>query len=146
MKTITIEQFGQDHWSTFAYIETLCVDHDGKPDWDRMRINEKRHPAMRGRIKHRITSDATKWHDSYSTRLKGHTDKRHNQAKDHDDFDCAEDLEHAGLIEILGTGINPFFKMTPQGHALASLLRIHKANGGSFHTFVPSGFKDEALA
>ena len=52
MKHIDIEKWGKDHWSTFAYVETLAVDggNDGIaiPDNCKMRTNEKTHPYLVG--------------------------------------------------------------------------------------------------
>jgi hypothetical protein len=132
MKRIPIDQFGRDHWSTFAYIETLCVDKQGKPEHDRMRCNKNRHVELLGPAQLRTSND---WQESWSTRLKGHTDKRPKQVSGHDDWDCAEDLQHAGLIEVHGTGLYPYFKMTVPGFACAALLRQHKAKGGNFSDF-----------
>lgn len=42
--------FGKDHWSTFAYIETRCVDHKGVPDRNHMRTDRDRHPALAGNM------------------------------------------------------------------------------------------------
>jgi len=128
MKRISIEAFGRDHWSTLAYIETVCVDNSGVPARDRMRVNQERHPGLVGEQQAR---SCVKWQDSYSTRLKGNT-----RVKGHDDWDVADDLAAAGLIEINGTGLHPVFKMTDFGHVIAGRLRIHKANGGNFANFV----------
>lgn len=118
-------QFGKDHWSTFAYIETLCVDFKGVPDLRRMRCDIDRHPGLRSNSIGSTTST-----QKYPTRLAGGIDKH-----DHDDWDCADDLEAAGLIHQNGTGINPVFQLTPEGVQVASALRAHKAAGGVFSTF-----------
>ena len=82
---IPIEDFGRDHWSTFAYIETCVVDCGGRVAKERMRCIHKRHPffAHRG-------GDAS----AYPTRLRG--GRKRNE---HDDWDCLDDIEVAGLIE-----------------------------------------------
>jgi len=126
--SVPIEKFGKDHWSVFAYIETLCVDGHGVPDTRRMRTDIDRHPGL------------TNWHpinrpdlnQKYPTRLKGMV-----ELPNHDDWDCAEDLEEAGLIKNIGTGINPRYKLTEKGFTVASFLRKHKANGGCFASFTP---------
>lgn len=43
---VPVEKFGKDHWSTFAYIETRCVDYKGVPDRDHMRCDVDRHPGL----------------------------------------------------------------------------------------------------
>ncbi len=116
MKT---EVFGKDHWSTFAYVETCCVENHGELENIRLRINNSRHPVGRG------------WDPKYGTRVKNGS----IPDPDHDDLDCLDDLEDAGLIEQIGTMINPTIRLTERGFAIAGSLRRHKANGGQFATF-----------
>lgn len=66
------ENWGSDHWSTFAYIETRIVDYDGSVSAVRMRQDGAKYPT---RLKH------------------GGLIYRHN------DYNCAGDLVLAGLIE-----------------------------------------------
>lgn len=131
-RKVKLEEFGKDHWSTFAFIETRCVDHKGQPDLDRMRCNTKRHPGLIGAVVNRFGN--AKWKPEYSTRLKGHF-QTPNQINGHDDHDVADDLALAGLIEVRGTGIHPWYKMTKLGTQVASMLREHKAKGGNFADF-----------
>ena len=42
--TISIERWGKDHWSTFGYLEAVCVDYGGRVDLRRMRTHPGRHP------------------------------------------------------------------------------------------------------
>lgn len=123
MVSVDMSAFGKDHWSTFAYVETLCVDGDGSPDKRRMRCVDARHPF------YGHGHDAT----AYPTRLKG--DKT---IVGHDDWDCVIDLIQVGLLEDVGSEINPRFAMTLRGHVVAGLLRRWKANGGTFHAFAPT--------
>ena len=108
--TIPIEKFGQDHWSTFAYVETRAVDDGGK-------LNPRK---MRG--------DGFK----YPTRLKN----EENPPEGHNDWDCLFDLESAGLL-VSGGSIYPMVHLTPLGWKVASQLRQWKAAGNNFATFVP---------
>jgi len=108
--TVPMDKWGKDHWSIFAYIETLCVDGDGTVDPRRMRRDGKMYP----------------------TRLKGMVELRN-----HNDWDCADDIEAANLVENTGTGINRLYKLTEKGFKIAALLRKHKANGGYFSNFEP---------
>jgi hypothetical protein len=119
-----IEQFGKDHWSTFAYAECCCVDNRGRLDNRRLRINE----TKRG-----IRSNGCGWNSEYGTRQKegGIPDPNH------DDIDCLDDLERYGLIEQIGTMITPLVKITDKGYEIAAQLRKHKSNGGNFATFEP---------
>jgi hypothetical protein len=131
---ITMDRFGKDHWSTFAYIETRCVDYKGVPDRAHMRCNENNHPGL-------CDFRTPKWNPEHGTRLHGYFEDRNNPdlfVAGHDDWDCADDLEEAGLIEIGGTGIHPIFKMTELGNKIAAQIRAHKASGKMFATFVPS--------
>lgn len=123
---VTVDRFGSDHWSTFAYIETVVVDRKGAPDLRRMRGDADRHPGLAvnaarcesGRIK-------------YPTRLKGGV-----LLHDHDDHDCVNDLAAAGFVEVRGTGISPIYRLTSRGCAAAAALRAHKGAGGKFSDFV----------
>jgi hypothetical protein len=120
----TIDLFGKDHWSTFAYIETLCVDNRGVPSREHMRCHAGRHPLQLG-----SAGDGSR----YPTRLKdGST------LANHDDWDCADDLETEGLIENVGSGVNPAYRMTDEGWRVGAKLREHKATGGVFHNFEPA--------
>jgi len=122
---VPIADFGRDHWSTFGYVETLCVDKDGLPDIRRMRCNPKTHPGLAH----------LPWDKAYGTRLKGHMEDFPNTLPMHDDWDCIDDLIAAGLMENIGNGINPKFKLTETGLAVAAALRAHKARGGTWSTF-----------
>lgn len=121
-RPVPVETFGKDHWSTFAYIETRCVDHGGEPDRDHMRTDPKLNPGLAGRGS--LTGE------KHPTRLKdGGT------LADHDDWSCAEDLEAAGLLEWKGTGMFPIFRLSDKGKAIAARLRAHKSAGGNFADF-----------
>jgi len=137
---VKIEDFGKDHWSLLAYIECICVDGKkgvGEIDFAKMRINrqsESHCPLPVGARSH-----VGAWEEDYGTRLDGYwkendtTDKT-RRLPQHDDWDCLEDLEEAGLVEILST-INGFVKMTDGGMMIAAFLRKHKADGGNFAGF-----------
>jgi len=59
------------------------------------------------------------------------------QAHDHDDWDCADDIETAGFVRVLGTGVNPVFKMTEKGWEVVKQLQTHRAQGLPSATFSP---------
>lgn len=137
MKIVRPGDFGKDHWSTFAYIETLCVDSANKGvgtiDKRRMRSNEKTHPL------HAVNVPVGKWKPSYGTRLAGYWDSMGKETparilKSHDDWNCLNDLEKAGLIEVISEA-NGFVKMTSKGMKVAAELRAYKAGGGMFSGF-----------
>lgn len=133
-----MSDFGKDHWSLLAFVECRCVDNKGVPDNDRMRTNLRRHPAYTGATADRF--GVRTWKPEYGTRLRGFflqgsvTDKT-RQIKSHDDWDCADDLEAAGLVKIGGSGLHPIWKLTKAGIAMAARLRQHKAGGGQFYQF-----------
>lgn len=118
-----IEVFGKDHWSTFAYIEVRCTDHGGIPDRRHMRCNGKRHPLLA-----HVAGPCP------PTRLKGGI-----TLENHDDWDCADDLAAAGLIECFPSITNWLFRMTEEGNRVAGLLCVFKQSGGNFASFSPAG-------
>lgn len=135
---VSIERFGKDHWSLLAYIETCCVDSAqegiGTLDNRRMRCHPK-HPKQ-----HIVVHGAGGgWQESYGTRLRGffgpdnQTHPEH-RLPDHDDWDCLDDIEAAGLVEVLNVA-NGFVRMTPAGIEVAAALRKHKALGGTLASF-----------
>lgn len=123
---VEMARWGRDHWSLLLYLETRCVDHQGTIGFVHMRCDVSRHPFFA--VNHHIVGDA-----KYPTRLVGGA-----ELKDHDDWDCFYDLEKEGLIEDIGTGINPMVKMTQKGLKLAAELRALKAAGGNLLKFKPS--------
>lgn len=93
---ITIDRWGKDHWSLLAYVESVCVDGHGEIDLRRMRCDADRHPGYAVRQGFDDNS-----HKKYSTRLQD------GELQDHDDWDCLDDLEAAGLVEDVGFTMQP---------------------------------------
>jgi len=122
MLSVPIEKFGKDHWSTFAFLETRCVEYKGSIAIEKMRCDPDWHPQYvhLGTFK------------KYPTILRGG-----EELPDHDDWDCVDDLEAAGLLEQVGTGENPRVRLTPYGWGVAGRIRAYKAVGGTFAEFVP---------
>lgn len=52
----------------------------------------------------------------------------------HDDWDCLNDLEAAGLLDILSTN-DGLFLLTKNGSAVVFKLRDHKVLNGTYSTF-----------
>lgn len=132
--SISVEQFGKDHWSLLAYVETRCVDYKGELDREHLRCNEKIRPMLKG---YRTAGPGMGWKPEYGTRLKGYFEDRTNKAlklEDHDDWDCLDDLEDAGYIEILSL-VNGWVTLTKLGSEVSSKLRLHKAQGKMFADF-----------
>lgn len=123
---IPMARWGKDHWSLLAYVETVCVDKHGEIDLQRMRCDADRHPQyvyLRG-FGDELHSE------KYPTLL------RDGELPDHDDWDCLDDLENAGLVENVGFTMRPKYAMTDRGHEIAAALRKHKATGGQYAKFV----------
>ena len=53
---MAIDDFGDDHWSAFAYLEMRCVNHSGRPDTRQRRVDLKRHPGKR----HLLSNESTR--------------------------------------------------------------------------------------
>jgi len=136
MKTIQPKDFGKDHWSLLAYIETRCVDYKGTLDMAHLRV---KNPAI-GLGSYHAPYQRSKWKSEWGTRLAGYfkedgSKDEGRQIKRHDDLDCFDDLEDAGYIKNTGTGLNPACNMTKLGSQVASLLRQHKTDGKHYATF-----------
>ena len=140
--TTPMSEWGKDHWSTLAYLETCCVDNDGYLD------------------NRRMNSDG----EAYPTRLRGNTPETPHLAPGHNDWDCVADMISAGLVKP-APGTTPMgrvsiadqvarvaasrghtthfqarrYLLTPAGLKIAAALRAHKAAGGNFASFVPPG-------
>lgn len=118
--TVPIGEFGKDHWSTFGYLESRCVDCGGVVAIEKMRCDADRHPGLA-----HMGCDK-----KYPTILRGG-----RELSDHDDWDCVDDLEAAGLLVQVGTGVNPRVRLTGYGWNIAGCLREHKAGGRAFAEF-----------
>jgi hypothetical protein len=131
MEIVPIVKWGKDHWSAFAYIEVLQVENGGLtkgiaiPDRRRMRCNPHTHPGVVNISPAGTLMDGSK----YPTRL------FEGEIAGHDDWDCLSDAVAAGLLEDVGTGVNPAYRLTKLGRDAANKLREHKAAGGRFATF-----------
>ena len=73
-----LENWGKDHWSLFAYVETRVTDYKGTLDHNHLRPRE------------------------YPTRLKDG-----EEVQDQGDLDLLRDLEDLGLTKNEGSGLNP---------------------------------------
>lgn len=135
--SVKLKDFGKDHWSLLAYIKTRCVDHRGALDIKHMRTKNEALASARH------VFGPQHWKPEYGTRLSGYwnedgTTNPDRRIDNHDDHDCQEDLERAGYIVNIGTGLNPAVKLTKLGLAVAAEIDAHKAGGGVFATFRPS--------
>jgi len=119
---VPMNKWGKDHWSLLAYLEVRCVDNKGTISRLHMRVNLDRHPFFA----HEGTSKT-----KFPTKL-----ANGEELVNHDDLDCLEDIEAAGLVRNVGTGVNPLIEMTELGCKAAAEVRAFKARGGMFAEFV----------
>lgn len=121
---IPVEKWGKDHWSLLAYIETCCVDQEGHFELVRIRVNPNTHPLCAvGKLSPR------KWMPSYGTILNDGT-----VLEEHDDINCLNDLEKAGMIYVKSL-VNGFAQLSPLGIKVSALLREHKIAGKMYRDF-----------
>lgn len=148
---VPVSDFGKDHWSLLAYIESCAVDRGGdirskaglsdasrkepllaELCKERLRCNEASHPI------HAVNSSIFPWKPSNGTRLAGYFVDggfdASRQLVSHDDWDCLNDLEFAGLIEVLSEA-NAVVRLSEAGIKAALSLREFKARGGKFADF-----------
>ena len=124
-KYVELESFGKDHLSLLLYVESRCVDNNRVLDMDNLRVNTTTHPLIGGNPYRR----REKWTENNGTLL--NTGER---LADHDDIDCLDDLDNAGLIEIISL-VNGFMSMTDKGNELVSKIRSFKTEGGQLRDF-----------
>lgn len=145
---VPLSNFGKDHWSTFAYADTVIPDHRGfQVGFDGRMRQGRRHfrvmhedcPTPR-RTRHAGVHQSMVMDNRYSTKLKDGT-----VVEGHDDWHCVQDLVNAGLMGIKRRGmIVPLAEdvepgvdlfLTPLGERFVTRLKRHKAEGGSFSTW-----------
>jgi predicted transcriptional regulator len=68
--------------------------------------------------------------DTYPTRLKDSI-----EIKGHNDYNCLEDLERFGFLNMT-TGMGQHITITEKGFEAMKQLSEHKTNGETFSTFV----------
>lgn len=142
---IPMDNWSDDHWRLLVLMADvhLATAEGGIPvmDYDRMRINPSSH------IVHCATCDADQanraWNayggtmtrrpssDVDTERRPGEVDWRISY---HDDFDCVEELEAEGMLDILSTAKGEY-KMTVRGLDMADRLRSHVATGRPIRDF-----------
>lgn len=112
---VPMERWGKDHCRALIYIESRNVDGNGQPEMQRMRT--KSGSLRRGTD----TGHVTPRSKDYPTILAD------GQLHGHDDWDCVDDLVHAGLVLWEGTGTHPVLRLTSAGWTLAGAARRHLA-------------------
>lgn len=117
---VSIDRWGRDHKSTLLYVESRCVDEGGTVDFRQMRCHWSRHPH------YRTGGHADRDGAGYGTRLGDDTTLEH-----HDDWDCVHDFVWHGFVVLQGDNLQPRFKMTEAGLAVAAELRAERARAAS---------------
>lgn len=134
-----MSEWGKDHWSLLGYLYHCSANYTAQGgvftiEHSRMRC----HPSKALLNANRGIKG---WAPENGTRLKGFFDTRPpdstRRLDDHDDWDCLDDLEAAGLVEVVSL-INGFVRITQSGLELGHQLYVHKASGGSFASFEPA--------
>lgn len=110
---IELSLFGVDHWSTLLYVESRCVDHGGEL--------QRTDPHMRRKTRARASSKVP-------TRLNNKV-----VVENHDDYDCIDDLENAGLCVYQGDQI----ALTDLGWSVVGQLRRNRAEHKADRDFKP---------
>lgn len=123
---IPMEKWGRDHWSTLAYLETRCVDYDGKVKNENLRCDSDLHPNFAHSLSMGFGDR------KYPTRLVDGT-----KVENHDDWSCIEDFIDAKLVIWKGTGLFPIFELTDLGWEIAGQIRRHLSKDHSFASFKP---------
>lgn len=152
MRTVKLKEFGKDHWSLLGYIESRVHSYNIAPNTGEL---DKNHLRINPDGDYGVIATPFKglfnrtWKDSYGSRLFGYwkddkTTDPDKQINNHDDVNCLNDLEAAGLIEVLSL-VNFYIKLTKKGIKMASELREWKNGGNHYSGFVPSKQKVKAI-
>ena len=123
-----ISEWGKDHWSTFAYVGTRCVDYKGVLNKEHMRTKRDKHPKLEGDSQRMFLSGD----DEYVTRLSRYFEDNTHCLSDHDDWDCVEDMVALGLLEKFDSVM---YRLTKEGWRVDNILRQHKARGSNYASF-----------
>ncbi len=132
------KDFGKDHWSLLGYIQYVCMNASprnggvGEMDRRKLRCNPSNHPMLSSEM-------TTSWKPEYGSRLQGYwTDGDKTDSSrlvlDHDDWDCIDDMEAAGYVELISM-VNGFIRLTPLGAQIAGKLAEYKSLGGNYADF-----------
>jgi hypothetical protein len=135
------QDWGKDHWSTLAYLETVMVDCGGfQVGRDpRMRANRRNFRVMAEmcpnpqRAGLNTASRAVAMDRSNGSRLRDGS-----VVDNHDDWCCVQDMAEAGLFRTGVEGVEPkrVLKLSALGLKVCAELRAWKAGGGQLKDFV----------
>jgi hypothetical protein len=141
MEIVPQKEFSKDHWSLLGYIESRVHSHQIAPSTgilnkDNLRINLNGEYSIIA-TPFRGLMDRN-WKDEYGTRLAGFFEgDKTKQIPQHDDINCLNDLEQAGIIQVVSL-VNFYIKLTKHGLKVASELREWKNKGNNYYNFVSS--------
>jgi hypothetical protein len=141
VRHIPMEQWGNDHWSSLGYIETVMVDvgcfqigSDPNMRFNQRNLDmlEESCPSPKRIGPQGRATEAM--HPEDATLLKDGV-----QIDQHDDWNCIQDMALSGLFTISLEELQPGAKLrfSEKGQLLAAMLRQHKAAGDSLETFDP---------
>jgi hypothetical protein len=120
------ELWGQDHWSTLAYIETKLVEGPYPVQFDaRMRQNRRNYRVLERPNKGLLSG--VPMSPEHGSRLADGT-----YLPWHDDWCCVQDMLAAGLFAPGYFEVGFPLKLSTRGYAATAALRKHKAEGGKF--------------
>ena len=135
-ESIPMDKWHKDHWSTLAYINAVIVDHgyfeiglDGQmrtKQYNFCYLLEKNSKPKRTKLYTGVAMSA-----DGGTRIKDNIFIR-----GHDDWDCVSDFLVAGLFNEQSVEPGVKLHLSDFGSTVCASLRKHKANGGTFATFV----------
>ncbi len=107
-RPVPMDRWGKDHWSTFMYVETRCVDHGGKLNPSQMREDGVRYPTCLS------NGDTIPYHS---------------------DWNCVRDMKEEELLVVLD---NRCIVLTDKGWEIAGKLRRWRAEGNNVGDFRPN--------
>ncbi len=149
---IPLNRWGKDHYSTLAYLETRAVDHKGVISNVNMRTSAKRHPLFIARGPLGPPTDGGNYPTNY----------KDGEMTEHDDWDCLDDMVHAGLLAVRPANpelwevpvgsrgpikfrrqvptkeLKVTVKLTELGQKVAGELRAHLQKKRRYAVFAPS--------
>lgn len=125
-------QWGKDHWSLIAYLETCAVDRGGQIQLIKLRTNVRRADRLK---QEEMSVGSFGWRPSYGTQLRGFQSEEKTPELilgEHCDCACLLDFEREGLLEIEDWNE---LRIGQELIDLAHQLRRWKAEGGTYSTF-----------
>ena len=113
----SMEEWGRDHWATFAFLAKMCNEfkESGAPFGMFVLAEEN--------------------NDRYESRSGIRLDDRTLDVRSYDEWNCAEDMMGEELIENMGTFMYPRFFLLPRGIRAYEQLNDWLNNSGTLGNF-----------